>query len=135
MGAMRDRGSASVELVVLTPMIMMLVLFIVHGGRVGTVAEQLRHAADQGARAASLVSAARQSSAARAAVMADLQRNGVGCADPTVRVVDSWTGRVRTVRVTVSCRIDSVGLALLGAASRRVSTSSTEAIDVYRGGA
>lgn len=131
---MRDRGSASVELVLLTPMLMAMLLFIVYGGRSGTVVEQLRHAADQGARAASLVSMTRQSSAASGAVFSDLARNGVGCRDPQVRVDDSRRGRVRTVRVTVACDIDTVGLSLLGVGPRRISVTSTEAVDFYRGG-
>lgn len=131
---MRDRGGASVEMVLLTPMLMVLVLFIVYAGRGGTVVEQVRHAADQGARSASMVALPRQYSAARDAVLADLRRNGVGCSRPSVQLSLGRRGRVRTVRVTVTCTIMTTGLSLLGSRQRDVRASSTEAIDVFRGG-
>lgn len=131
---MSDRGSASVEMVLLTPVLMVLILFVVHAGRAGTVVEQVRHAADQGARSASLVSSSRQRSAAEAAVMDDLRRSGVGCARPTVRLSSGTAGRVRTVRVDVGCSVAVSGLGLLGIRERRVTAASTEPIDVHRGG-
>lgn len=122
------------EMVLLTPLMVVLVLFVVHSGRAGTVVEQVRHAADQGARAASMMSTDRQSTAARWAVAADLHRNGVGCVQPDVAVRTGASGSVRTVTVTVSCSIDTTGLRLLGVGERRVHASSTEPIDRYRGG-
>lgn len=131
---MTDRGSASVELVLLTPVIVVLALFVVYAGRAGTVVEQVRHAADQGARAASLLSAPRQRAAAEGAVLNDLRRSGVGCVEPVTRLAANRSGRVATVTVTVTCAIDILGLSLLGVGQRRVSATSTEPIDVYRGG-
>lgn len=48
-----ERGSVSVELVLLTPLLMVLVLFGVYAGRASEALIQVRHAADQAARAAS----------------------------------------------------------------------------------
>ena len=45
-----ETGSASVELVLLTPLLMILVLLVVLAGRSGEVLLQVKHAADQGAR-------------------------------------------------------------------------------------
>jgi Flp pilus assembly protein TadG len=131
---MKDRGSATVEMVLLTPVLVALVLFVLFAGRAGTTVEQLRHAADQGARAASLVSAPRQWAAAEAAVFDDLERNGVGCVRATVRLTAGRLGRTSTVRVTVTCTIDTSSTSLLGLDVRTVEASSTEAIDVHRGG-
>jgi Flp pilus assembly protein TadG len=131
---MRDRGSASVELVLLTPMLVVLILFVVHAGRSATAMQQIRHAADQGARAASLMSGSRQQSAAVSAVTADLRRSGVGCDQPSVALTTGRVGRVRTVRVTVACGIEAAGLTLLQPSGRRIQVTSTEPIDVYRGG-
>lgn len=133
-GRVRDRGSAAVELTLLTPLLMVFVLFVVHAGRAGSVYEQVRHAADQGARAASLVGSARRADAARQAVSADLRRNGAACTGPTVAVTEGLIGRVHSVRVTVSCTIDTTGLSLLGTTRRAVEAHSIEAIDVFRGG-
>src|SRR4051794_35132473 len=50
-----DRGSVTVELVILAPVLVILMLFVVFVGRASGATEQIRHAADEGARAASLV--------------------------------------------------------------------------------
>ena len=48
-----ERGSVTVELVILTPLLMLLVLFGIYAGRASEAVIQVRHAADQAARAAS----------------------------------------------------------------------------------
>jgi Flp pilus assembly protein TadG len=55
-----ETGSASVELVLLTPVLMILVLLVVLAGRSGEVLLQVKHAADQGARAASISAVSKQ---------------------------------------------------------------------------
>src|ERR1700712_794834 len=74
-----DPGSVVVELVVLAPVLVALMLFVVFVGRAGGAVEQVRHAADQGARAASLVSRASMPGAASAAASGDLTANGSNC--------------------------------------------------------
>ena len=51
-----ERGSLTVELVLLAPVLMAMVLFGVHAGRLGEAKIQVQHAADQGARAGSQAS-------------------------------------------------------------------------------
>ena len=63
-----DTGSVSTELVLLAPALVLMVLLIVLAGRAGQTVEQVRHAADQGARAASLVSRPAMAAAARRAI-------------------------------------------------------------------
>ena len=46
----KDQGSASVEMVLLTPLLVLLTLFVVYLGRAGGGTEQVRHAADVAAR-------------------------------------------------------------------------------------
>lgn len=48
----RDRGSVAAEMVLLTPILIILLMLVVHAGRTGQGMNQLKHAADQGARAA-----------------------------------------------------------------------------------
>ncbi|MCU1395611.1 MAG: TadE family protein [Ilumatobacteraceae bacterium] len=129
-----DRGSASVELVILAPVLMVLMLFVVFVGRAGGAVEQTRHAADAGARAASLVARSSMQGAAASAVNADLRANGVSCADTTVSVAYVSGGRANSVTVTVTCRVNTDGTGLLHVGSRTVSASSTEVIDRYRAG-
>lgn len=132
-------GSVTVEMVVLAPVLVILILFVVFVGRVGGSLQQVRHAADAGARAASLVGPATMVSVAKAVAAQDLLDNGVNCASTSVSVVVSNTvdpnsgPRPVSVTVSVSCAINTDGTALLGAGGRTVTASSTEVIDRYRG--
>lgn len=131
-GSRVDRGSATVELVLITPLLMVLGLFVVAAGRSGEALRQVQHAADNGARAASQASAHGRESAGLTAALADLRAVGRSCADQSIRVVNVKVGRLDAVKVSVSCRVDHAGLQLLGLSSRRVTAESTESIDVYR---
>lgn len=115
-------------MVLLTPLLVVLLLFIVYAGRAGQSVEQVRHAADQGARAASMVSRPAMVSAARRAVEADLVDSGSPCGTPSVTVTFSSN----YVTVSVTCRVDRGGLDLLGLGTRVITASSSEVIDVYR---
>ena len=131
---MRDRGSVATEMVLLTPLLIILLMFVVHAGRVGEGNNELRHAADQGARAASLVSGPRMNSVAMQAVLADLDTSGLTCVNPTV-AADHWrTTQSSSVTVTVSCQTSNLGLSLLGARNITMQASSTEIIDRFRAG-
>jgi Flp pilus assembly protein TadG len=129
-----DRGSAAVELVLLTPLLVMLLLFVVHVGRSGEGMTAVRHAADQGARAASLVSESRMSDAARRAVVDDLARSVQSCTSPSVTTETTTSGSVTWVTVRVRCTTSTEGLSLLGVGSTTISASSSEIVDRYRGG-
>lgn len=129
-----DRGSAAVEMVLLTPLLVMLLLFVVHVGRAGAGVDAVRHAADQGARAASLVSEPRMRAVAESAVVADLARSERSCARISVSTDRFSTGNTQWVTVRVSCSTSSLGLGLLGVGSTALSASSTEVIDRFRGG-
>ena len=130
----RDVGSVTVELVILAPVLVVLMLFVVFVGRAGGAVEQVRHAADEGARAASLVSRPAMTGVASSAVSADLSSNGANCSSTSVGVSVVDSGAVDSVTVTVTCVINGVGTELLGAGARSVTASSTEVIDRYRAG-
>jgi len=127
-----DMGSATVELVLLTPVLMALALFVLLAGRSGEALRQVQHAADQGARAASQASATKRDDVAHAAADSDLRAVGRSCEDKSIDIEQTRIGRLDAVKVTVSCRIDHVGLQLLGLSGRYVSAESIEVIDVYR---
>lgn len=129
-----DRGSAAVEMVLLTPLLIVLVLFVVHAGRSAEGLSELRHAADQGARAASLVARIRMASAAGDAVRRDLAASGSSCELPTVMVRVQALTYGSSVRVEVRCWVSNIGLGLLGTRRMLLSANSTEIIDRYRGG-
>lgn len=129
-----DRGSAAIEMVLLTPVLVVLLLFVVHVGRTSEGVSELRHAADQGARAASLATRSRMSAAAVAAVRRDLAASGSSCEQPTVAVTLQSAGLSSSVRVDVRCRVSDLGLALIGSRQVQLSATSTEVVDRFRGG-
>jgi hypothetical protein len=110
------------------------VVFVVHVGRAGDAMTSVRHAADQGARAASLVSEGRMGDAARRAVLSDLARGDHACVDPSVVVTTTMSGNVEWVTVRVSCSTNADGLELLGVGETALVATSTEVVDRFRGG-
>ena len=127
-----DRGSVSVEMVALTPVLVLLAIFAVFVGRSAEGLTAVQHAADQGARAASKVAFPRMAAVGTDAVMADLIDRKVACVSPRVSVMRGDDDR--TVTVSVSCSPSIDGLSLLDVDSPRLSASSTEVVDYYRGG-
>lgn len=130
----RDRGSVATEMVLLTPLMIIMLMFVVHAGRAGQGMNQLKHAADQGARAASLVTENRMSSEAQQAVVQDLSTTGLSCVNPLVATNYQRSSLSASVTVTVSCQTSNEGLSLLGARTVSMAASSTEVIDRYRAG-
>jgi len=130
----RECGSASVELVLLTPVLMFLVLLVVLAGRSGEVLLQVKHAADQGARAASISAISRQTVEGRGAALSDLAATGVSCNNPRVSVEPQQIGPTRFVKVVVECEVNHKGLDLLGVSKKTVRAESVEVLDTYRAG-
>ncbi len=130
----RDRGSVATEMVLLTPLMIIMLMFVVHAGRAGQGMNQLKHAADQGARSASLVAQARMGSVAQQAVILDLSTSGLSCVSPLVATNYERSSLSASVTVTVSCQTSNDGLSLLGANTVSMAASSTEVIDRYRAG-
>ena len=127
-----ERGSVTVELVLLTPVLMMLALFVVIAGRVGESQIQVHHAADQAARAASMVNPAAMQQVAESAAFGDLANNGVACIYAEVTVSFDDSQRSHSVTVSVECVVNRDGIDLLGLSERRVKANSTEVIDRWR---
>jgi len=127
-----ERGSATVELVLLTPVLMILMLFVVIAGRGGESQIEVHHAADQAARAASMVHPRSMQAVAERVARDDLSDNGVGCTSSSVGVTINESERSRSVTVSVDCVMNRDGLDLLGLSERRVRADSTEVIDRWR---
>ena len=129
-------GSVTTELVLLTPVLLLLLGFVVLAGRVGEVQQQVLAAADEGARAASLrADAAAGRAAATARIQDNLADAGVTCAGLTVAVDTSSFHRGGRVGVTVRCSIGLGDVAFAGLpGSRSYEATAVEVIDTYRGG-
>jgi len=120
------------EMVLLTPLLIIMLMFVIHAGRAGQGVNLLKHAADQGARAASLVAEPRMNLVAQQAVTQDLSTSGLSCVSPLVATNYERSSLSASVTVTVSCQTSNEGLSLLGAHTVSMSASSTEVIDRYR---
>lgn len=127
-----ERGSATVELVLLTPVLMTLVMFVVIAGRSGESAIEVHHAADQAARAASMVHPRSMQAVAERVARDDLSSNGVGCAETSIGVALNKSKFSRSVTVSVDCVVNRGGLDLLGLRERHTNAESTEVIDRWR---
>jgi Flp pilus assembly protein TadG len=139
-----QRGAATVELVVVAPVLVVLLLFVVLAGRVVVAMGDLEAAARDAARAASQsrsALAARQ--AAEQAAAADLaQTRRVTC--QTLQVQTDTTrftphradaGPVAgTVSVTLRCQLNLADLSLLGlGGTRLVQRRAVAPVDAFRG--
>lgn len=133
--AMRNaRGSAVVELTIVTPAIVLVMLLVVLAGRVTLASSDVAAAASDAARAASI----RQSgSAARVDAQRTAARSladrGVTCRGLDVRTDTSRLRPAGHVAVRVSCTVHLADLAPLGIpASRTITATASEVVDRFR---
>lgn len=105
-----ERGSASLELVIVVPAVVAVIALLTAGWRLWSVRSQVREAAAAGARAATLArSGAEAEQAASAAIDADLETVGSSCTGPTVGIdVSAFSappGQGGDVGVDVTCEV------------------------------
>lgn len=135
----RERGSATLELAVLGPVVLVLLGLVIAAGRLEAGAGAVEQAAAAGARAASQHrTAVAAVGAARASVRANLAGQRVRCQD--LRIAVSTEGfRVRVGRegwviVTVTCQIPLGDQGVAGLTGQHtVQASASSPIDRYRG--
>ena len=110
-----DRGSSTAELVIVTPIVIVMLLLVVAFGRYAHGRQLVEQAAAAAARSASLSATAVQADdRARQAASASLSDAGVSCTSMSI-AVDSGDFRAGgTVGVTLACTADLSGLALAG---------------------
>jgi Flp pilus assembly protein TadG len=130
-----QQGSASVELVLLTPVIVLLLFLVVLGGRFVQARADIDAAARDAARAGSI---ARNADSARAdgeaAARARIDEGGVTCRTLNVALDVTAFRAGGSVTATVSCSVDLGDLAGLRLPSSRIlSATFTEPVDAYRG--
>lgn len=135
LAATGDKGSATVEMSVLTPLLVMVLLLVVLCGRLASVQLDLDAAASAAARAGSL---ARNEQAARRdadrAARDTLAARTAVCADLAVTVTTSGLRAGGAVTVTLACQVPLADLLLLGVpGSRTVKATATSPVDVWRG--
>jgi len=133
-----ERGSATIEAVIVVPAFMLFVALIVCAGRYAVARQVVESAAAESARSASI---ARSHSAANRDALAAAERSlhdqQLRCASQQVRVDTSGfetpAGTPASVTATISCVVDIGDLTLPGIPGTRMITASvTSPIDTYR---
>lgn len=127
-----EAGSVASELAVLTPLLILVLAFIVLVGRLTQVHLQVESAAHQAARAAS-----QQATIAAAQQAADRVASGLGtrCDTPTATLDTSRWGPGGTVAVTLTCQAAVGDLTLLPIPAKIAITATfTSPIDRYSAG-
>lgn len=130
-----DKGSSTAEAALVTPLLVMVLLFVVLCGRLVSAQMDLDAAASAAARAASI---ARSDGAARAeadrTARETLAARGVTCQNASVTVNTGGLRPGGAVTVTVSCVVPLADLVLLGVpGSRTVQATATSPVDTWRG--
>ena len=133
-----DSGSMTLELVVWTPGLLLIISLLVVAGRVSGAKGAVEQAAVEAARTASI---ARSPSAANAEALAaarqSLAGQGLQCTDLTVTIDTSGfntpPGRPATVTATVTCPVRLSDLAIPGLpGTRTVTQTAVSSLDTFR---
>jgi Flp pilus assembly protein TadG len=134
-----DTGGAAVEIVVVAPILIVMLLFVVGLGRLGTAREAVDGAARDGAREASLARGTGDAgTAAQNVVKATLAEKKVSCANPNVSVdyapIPGHLTPGGTVTVHVDCTVENGDVVLSGLpGTSRLRGEFTAVVDTYRG--
>ncbi len=134
----RDSGSASVESVLLTPVMLAFLLLAIYGGRVALARQSVAAAASDAARTASISRSVTTASAdARASAVDTLAGEGLDCLNTRVSLDTSAfaapVGTEARVSATVTCTVDLSDLVVPGVPGRRaLSATVTSPLDTYR---
>jgi len=133
-----DRGSATLELLIVFPALLAFLGLLIVGGHVALAHQHVQHAAEEAARTASI---ARTQSAAttdsQTAAQQTLHSDGLTCTYTTVNTdtagFRSSPGTPATLTSTVSCTIALSDLSLPGVGgSRTITATATSPLDTYR---
>ncbi|QNP74981.1 pilus assembly protein [Streptomyces roseirectus] len=129
----RERGSATVELVLLAPVLLMLLWFLVCCGRLSDTRLQIEDAAHQAARAATHHhTRPGAAEAARTTAAAALDDAGITCQDLTVTTHDTPSNGT-TATAEVTCTVGLQDLALLQVPGTTTLTArATAPVDRFR---
>ncbi|WP_136193860.1 TadE/TadG family type IV pilus assembly protein [Actinomyces procaprae] len=126
-----ERGTMSVEMVVIAPALLMIVMLVVAAGRWVSAEGMTQAAARDAARAASMERSAGMAASAAAASLAAADTANAECSSAT-DVSDFSRGG--TVKVTVSCRVRLADLGLVFLpGTTTVTSSSISPVDTWRG--
>ena len=127
-----DRGSVTIEVVLLTPVIVVMFQFVVYVSRLVASQHIVQLAADRGARSASLVRYSRMQPIGVESAHGYLETRRSSCTNTRVNVAVDRDSDRPSVLVEIECEVDTAGLGLLGVLPKTVRASSLEVIDLWR---
>jgi Flp pilus assembly protein TadG len=133
---LNEHGSATVELVLVTPVLIVLLLFVVAAGRFATARNRVDEAARDAAREASIWAtpvAATSNGIARG--LASLDGGGITCRRPMVTIDTSQLRPGGEVIADVTCQVelgDVIGLRVGG--WRTFQARAVAVVDTFRSG-
>lgn len=134
--ARRDRGSLSLELVVLAPAILAVLALVIAGGRAAIASQAVAQAAAQAARDATLQpTPGAAAAAARARAGTVLAGQGLHCAPAAVTVntaaLAAPPGTPGAVAVTVACTVSWTDLGIPGPGTRTLAATGRAPVDTW----
>lgn len=133
-----ERGSVSLELVVLTPGLLLVIGVLIYGGRLELAKQSVQSAASQAAREASIARTQPEAnSTADAAATRSLAEQGLNCVTSSVSVDTSAfaspAGTPATITAVVTCVVNLSDLAVPGIpGSQTVTATADSPLDTYR---
>lgn len=133
----RETGSASLELAVITPALLLIIGLLVGAGRIALAGQTVQQAATQAARAASLERTPQAGTASgQSTASAVLSGQGLACSTKSVSVsagaLAAPAGTPGTVEATVSCTVSFSDLAVPGLpGSKTLSATGRYALNTY----
>ena len=133
-----DAGSASLELVIWAPVLLLIASVILLAGRIAQASQAVEVAAAEAARAASAAATQTQATdRARAAAEASLSGAGLRCTRTSVDLDTSqWArpaGTPARVSASVRCRVGLADLSIPGIpGSKEVSSTASSSLDLHR---
>jgi Flp pilus assembly protein TadG len=131
-----DHGVATLEVVILTPIVLMLLALVALTARLSAARADVTEAARDAARAATLErNLGFAQPVAEAAVDGTLNRSGLICANRnvTLTITAADPNRAGSVTATVTCEVSLTDLGLIGiSGTRQLTATSTSVIDVFR---
>jgi Flp pilus assembly protein TadG len=136
----RERGSATVEMVVVAPGLIMIIGLLIMGGRIAIAGGSVEHAAAEAARAASIARTAAEAQASGDSTARMVLDNAglqcVGAASVSIDTADFTTtqaGQPGEVSATVSCQVRLSDVAIPGLpGTRLMEHRASSPLDTYR---
>lgn len=128
----KQRGSMAVETVILTPIFVLLLVFVAYANRIVVAQHEISRAADIAARAASQSRTSSMSNRALETARLSMKENNSHCVSFMASVRRFSIEGAQQIEVRTQCKVNVLGLSLLGVRSPTLQAVSSEVIDVYR---